>query len=63
MVWVLRDAADEHASQRRVPLARLHIEPKVRDNLHALGIETIGDVKRGDIGHTAEAYAEAHLVN
>jgi orotidine-5'-phosphate decarboxylase len=29
----------------------------------ALGIEVIGDVKRGDIGHTAEAYAEAHLVN
>ena len=29
----------------------------------ALGLEIIGDVKRGDIGHTAEAYAEAHLVN
>ncbi len=28
-----------------------------------LGVEVIGDVKRGDIGHTAEAYAEAHLVN
>jgi len=44
MVWVLRDAAEEHASQRRVPLARLHVEPKVRDNLHALGIDTIGDL-------------------
>jgi orotidine-5'-phosphate decarboxylase len=29
----------------------------------ALGLEIIGDVKRGDIGHTAEAYAEAHLQN
>jgi len=29
----------------------------------ALGIEIIGDVKRGDIGHTAQAYAEAHLKN
>jgi orotidine-5'-phosphate decarboxylase len=29
----------------------------------ALGVEVIGDVKRGDIGHTAEAYAEAHLTN
>lgn len=29
----------------------------------ALGIEVIGDVKRGDIGHTAECYADAHLVN
>jgi orotidine-5'-phosphate decarboxylase len=27
------------------------------------GIEVIGDVKRGDIGHTAEAYAAAHLEN
>jgi orotidine-5'-phosphate decarboxylase len=29
----------------------------------ALGLETIGDVKRGDVGHTAEEYAAAHLVN
>ncbi len=28
-----------------------------------LDIEVIGDVKRGDIGHTAEAYAAAHLQN
>lgn len=28
-----------------------------------LGIEVIGDVKRGDIGHTAELYAAAHLQN
>ena len=28
-----------------------------------LGLEVIGDVKRGDVGHTAEAYAEAHLKN
>ncbi len=30
------------------------------DNLE---IEVIGDVKRGDIGHTAELYASAHLEN
>ncbi len=29
----------------------------------AHGVETIGDVKRGDIGHTAQSYAEAHLKN
>jgi orotidine-5'-phosphate decarboxylase len=29
----------------------------------AQGVEVIGDVKRGDIGHTAKAYAEAHLQN
>jgi orotidine-5'-phosphate decarboxylase len=28
-----------------------------------LGIEVIGDVKRGDIGSTAELYARAHLAN
>ena len=28
-----------------------------------LGVEVIGDVKRGDIGHTAELYADAHLQN
>jgi len=28
-----------------------------------LGVEVIGDVKRGDIGHTAKCYAEAHLQN
>lgn len=29
----------------------------------ALGLETIGDVKRGDIGHTTQCYAMAHLEN
>jgi len=28
-----------------------------------LGLEVIGDVKRGDIGHTAELYASAYLEN
>lgn len=28
-----------------------------------LGLEIIGDVKRGDIGHTAQSYAAAHLTN
>ena len=28
-----------------------------------LGLEIIGDIKRGDIGHTAELYAAAHLEN
>ncbi|MHC4124231.1 MAG: orotidine-5'-phosphate decarboxylase [Planctomycetota bacterium] len=28
-----------------------------------LGLEIIGDVKRGDISHTAEIYAQAHLQN
>ena len=28
-----------------------------------LGLEVIGDVKRGDVGHTADVYASAHLEN
>jgi orotidine-5'-phosphate decarboxylase len=28
---------------------------------HRTGLQVIGDVKRGDIGHTAEMYAQAHL--
>lgn len=28
-----------------------------------LGLEVIGDVKRGDVGHTAKVYAAAHLEN
>ena len=28
-----------------------------------LGLEIIGDVKRGDIGHTTQSYADAHLTN
>jgi len=28
-----------------------------------LGLEVIGDVKRGDVGHTADLYAAAHLQN
>jgi len=28
-----------------------------------LGLEIIGDIKRGDVGHTAELYATAHLEN
>lgn len=30
---------------------------------NAMGVEVIGDVKRGDIGHTAAAYAQGHLKN
>jgi len=30
---------------------------------HELGLLTIGDVKRGDIGSTSQAYADGHLAN
>jgi orotidine-5'-phosphate decarboxylase len=41
----------------------LEIYHSLLSEAEALGIEVIGDVKRGDIGHTAECYADAHLVN
>lgn len=41
----------------------LEIYHSLMSEAEALGIEVIGDVKRGDIGHTAECYADAHLVN
>jgi orotidine-5'-phosphate decarboxylase len=41
----------------------LEIYYSLLSEAEALGIEVIGDVKRGDIGHTAECYADAHLVN
>jgi orotidine-5'-phosphate decarboxylase len=41
----------------------LDIYHSLMSEAEALGIEVIGDVKRGDIGHTAECYADAHLVN
>jgi protein ImuB len=39
---VLRDADDERAAARRIPLDRLHLEPAVRDTLARLGVATVG---------------------
>ncbi len=44
LVWIQLDAAQEHASARRVPLDRLALDPKVRDALFALGITTLGQL-------------------
>jgi len=41
-VVVLRTAADERAASRRVPLDRLAFEPRARDALHKLGVDTVG---------------------
>ncbi len=39
---VLRDADEERALARQVPLDRIAFEPEVRDALHKLGVETVG---------------------
>lgn len=44
LVWIQIDAAQEHASARRVPLARLALDPKVRDTLFSLGVTTLGQL-------------------
>lgn len=41
-VLVCADAAEERARVERVPLARLRLDPDVRDRLLALGIDTVG---------------------
>ncbi len=43
-------------------LAGLSAYKAILAGARARGLLTIGDVKRGDLGATAEAYAEAHLV-
>ncbi|MGH9163042.1 MAG: DNA polymerase Y family protein [Vicinamibacteraceae bacterium] len=43
---VCRDAAEERARVQQVPLARLDLDPDVRDRLLALGISTVGDFLR-----------------
>ncbi len=43
---VCADAADERAQVQQVSLARLHLDPGVRDRLLALGVETAGGFLR-----------------
>jgi protein ImuB len=42
-VVVVGSPAEEQAAARRVPLDRLALEPDVRDTLHRLGVETVGE--------------------
>ncbi len=42
--WLLGTLDEERAATRRVPLARLGIEPRFRDALSRLGVHTIGEL-------------------
>ncbi len=42
-VVVFRDPASESAAARRVPLARLGVDPDLRDDLDKLGVSTLGE--------------------
>ena len=60
-VTVLRADADERAAAAAVPLARLDLDPKLRDALARLGVTTLGQMVRLPGGGILERFGrEAH---
>ncbi len=60
-VTVLRSDADEKMAASAVPLARLDVDPKLRDSLARLGVTTIGQMVRLPGGGILERFGkEAH---
>jgi protein ImuB len=41
-ITIFRDAAEERSAAEKIPLGRLHIDPRFRDALFKLGIKTVG---------------------
>ena len=41
-ITIFRDAAEERSAAEKIPLARLHIDPRFRDALFKLGVKTVG---------------------
>lgn len=60
-VTVLRSDADERTAASAVPLARLDVDPKLRDSLARLGVTTVGQMVRLPGGGILERFGrEAH---
>ena len=60
-ITVLRGDADERAAASAVPLARLDVDPKLRDSLARLGVTTLGQMVRLPGGGILERFGrEAH---
>ncbi|MDX2088795.1 MAG: DNA polymerase Y family protein [Kofleriaceae bacterium] len=60
-VTVLRSDVDERSAAAAVPLARLDLEPKLRDALSRLGVTTVGQMVRLPGGGILERFGrEAH---
>jgi protein ImuB len=60
-VTVLRSDADERTAAANVPLARLDIDPKLRDALARLGVTSVGQMVRLPGGGILERFGrEAH---
>jgi len=58
-ITISRTEADERQLAARVPLARLDIEPKLRDSLARLGVTTIGQMIRLPGGGILERFGRA----
>ena len=58
-VKVFRNADEENAAVRAVPLKRLDIDPDLRDQLAALGTRTVGDFLRLPPGGIRQRFGEA----
>jgi protein ImuB len=62
-VVVFATDADERAATARVPLARLDLDPKLRDSLDRLGVRTMGELVRLPGGGVLERFgASAHAL-
>ncbi|MBX3156370.1 MAG: DNA polymerase Y family protein [Deltaproteobacteria bacterium] len=60
-VTVLRADADERRAASAVPLARLDLDPKLRDALARLGVTTVGELVRLPAGGVLERFgSDAH---
>lgn len=58
---VLHSADEERRAARAVPLARLEIDPKLRDSLARLGVTSVGEMVRLPAGGILERFGrEAH---
>jgi protein ImuB len=60
-IVIFRDTAEERSVVQKIPLSRLNIDPRFRDALFKLGIETVGALLSLPPGGLRERYgAEAH---
>ncbi len=60
-VTVFRDEASEHGAARDVPLARLGVEPRLRDQLRRLGVVTVGELIHLPAGGVLERFGSEAL--
>ena len=63
-IVIFRDAAEEQSAAEKIPLSRLHIDPRFRDALLKLGIETVGGLlSLPPVGLRERFGAEAHRLH